>query len=44
MSEKIVTVIFILKGADGAEVEEFLRKARGLSGKIAEIHKVEAYL
>ena len=34
MPERFVTVIFVLKGADDAEVEELIRKARELTGKL----------
>ena len=44
MPERFVTVIFVLKGADDAEVEELIRKARELTGKIVEARKVEAVL
>jgi len=44
MPERFVTVIFVLRDASDAEAEEFIRKARELTGKIVEARKVEAIL
>jgi len=44
MPERLVTVIFVLKDAGDDEVEELIRKARELTGKIVEARKVEAIL
>ena len=44
MPKRLVTVIFVLKDASDAEVDELIERAKQLSGKIVEARKVEAIL
>ena len=44
MPERFVTVIFVLRDASDAEVDELIERAKQLSGKIVEARKIEAIL
>jgi len=44
MPKRIVTIIFVLENASDKEIEEFIQKAKQLSGKVIEVHKVEGII